>query len=54
MKKLREVRLEGLLEMAWVIIANAGGGDWGKELPDWRAAAERWRDDYHREVPGAP
>jgi len=35
------------LEMAWVIIANAGGGNWGREHPDWEAAAIRWRDQYH-------
>lgn len=35
-----------LLEIAWGIIANAGGGDWNKETPEWRGAAERWRDRY--------
>jgi len=37
-----------LLEAAWGIIANAYGGDWDKaQHPDWKQAAERWRDNYH-------
>jgi len=27
------------LEMAWVIIANSYGGDWGLATEEWRAAA---------------
>ena len=38
-------RLRSQVEMAWVIIANAGGGDWTKEHPDWQKAAAKWRDD---------
>jgi hypothetical protein len=34
------------IEAAWGIIANAGGGDWTKETPEWQAAATRWRDEY--------
>lgn len=29
---------------AWGIIANAGGGDWTTQTPEWQAAAARWRD----------
>ncbi len=36
------------LYMAWTIIANANGGDWSKADPEWVAAAERWRDEFHR------
>lgn len=39
---------EGLIEMAWAIIANAGEGNWHKEHPDWRVAAERWHDEFHK------
>ena len=35
------------LESAWGIIANAGGGDWTKETPEWQEAAAKWRDRYH-------
>ena len=35
-----------LLELAWGIIANAGGGDWDKESKKWQDAAIRWRDRY--------
>ena len=35
-----------LLEMAWGLIANAHGGDWDQATPEWREAAERWRDEY--------
>lgn len=31
---------------AWGVIANAGGGDWTKETPDWQTAAAHWRDTY--------
>ena len=34
------------IEIAWGIIANAHGGDWSKATPEWRAAAERWRDQH--------
>lgn len=34
------------IELAWGIIANAGGGNWGKETPEWQDAAVRWRDTY--------
>lgn len=36
-----------LLEWAWGIIANAGGGNWELESQEWREAAARWRDTYH-------
>lgn len=39
--------LRDLAEAAWGIIANAGGGDWARESPDWQEAAARWRDQYH-------
>lgn len=37
-----------MLEAAWGIIANAGGGNWKLETPEWQEAASRWRDEYHR------
>jgi hypothetical protein len=37
-----------MLESAWGIIANAGGGDWELEKPEWQDAAIRWRNHYHR------
>ena len=36
-----------LLESAWGIIANAGGGDWTTQTDDWQRAAARWREEYH-------
>lgn len=39
-----------LLEAAWGIIANAGGGDWTKESREWRIAAARWRSSYFRRL----
>ena len=36
-----------LIEAAWGVISNSGGGDWSRETDDWRTAAERWRDQYH-------
>ena len=38
-------RLIDRLEYAWTIIANAGGGDWTRETPDWQTAAAKWRDE---------
>lgn len=40
-----------LLDSAWGIIANAGGGNWDLEKPEWKAAAERWREEYHKTFP---
>ena len=31
---------------AWGIIANAFGGNWNLASPEWREAAERWRDRW--------
>lgn len=36
-----------LLERAWVLLANAGNGNWDTETKRWKASAESWRDDYH-------
>lgn len=33
------------IELAWVLIANAHGGDWELANDEWKAAAERWRDE---------
>lgn len=46
------------LDAAWGLIANASGGDWSKQSPEWVAAAERWRDGYStptmHDAPPAP
>lgn len=42
---------DDLIPAAWGIIANAGGGDWGRETPEWQEAATRWRDAYHETLP---
>lgn len=39
--------VDELLAYAWSVIANAGEGDWSREHPEWKEAAERWRDQYH-------
>ena len=41
------------LETAWGVIANAGVslGDWNSMTPEWREAAEKWRDEWHRMLP---
>ena len=36
-----------LLELAWGLIANANEGNWNKATPEWKEAAEKWRDTYH-------
>lgn len=35
-----------LLESAWGIIANAGGGNWSTQSEEWQEAAARWRDNW--------
>jgi len=42
------------LEMAWVVIANVGvhKDGWNGQHEDWVKTAEKWRDDYHKAVPG--
>ena len=37
-----------LLEEAWGLIANAGGGVWTRESKDWQEAAVRFRERYHQ------
>lgn len=46
-------RRDELLELAWGLIANAQGGNWDAASPEWREAAERWRDRYHEVLPPA-
>ena len=41
-----------LLEWAWAVIANASGGDWTKESPEWQAAAAKWRDSWLKTLRG--
>ena len=37
-----------LVDGAWGVIANAGGGDWLRESPEWRDAAASWRAEFVR------
>lgn len=37
-------------EWGWTIIANAGGGDWERESPDWQEAAGKYRDEFHDRI----
>lgn len=39
-------RLMDAMELAWGVIANAHGGNWDEAAAEWRAAAERWRDEH--------
>lgn len=46
-----------MIEQAWGIIANVGGGDWDKETADWQEAAKRFRERWHnllRHTGGVP
>ena len=45
--KAEDKNLLDMLELAWGVIANAGGGDWETQTDDWQEAAVRWRDRYH-------
>lgn len=42
-----------LLELAWGVIANASGGNWALETPQWQEAASSWRDQWTRLSGGA-
>lgn len=48
LEELRKMRSH--LETAWGVIANAGVslGDWNSLPPEWREAAEKWRDEWLR------
>jgi len=48
--KVEVERLRDNLETAWGLIANAGGGNWEKESPEWREAAARWRDEWFAKI----
>jgi hypothetical protein len=52
LKLRKEVeRLMDTAELAWGLIANAYGGNWGIATDVWREAAERWRDErWHPEL----
>jgi len=39
-------KLADLLEFGWGVIANAGGGNWTLETPEWQEAAARWRENW--------
>lgn len=43
-----------LLERAWGLIANAGGGNWETQDPAWIEAAKWWRDTWHTLMVDAP
>ena len=43
---LRAREAYDLCDLAWGIIANAGGGDWSKENMQWRETALEWRARY--------
>ena len=43
-------RLERCLDLAWGLIANAGQGCWEREHPDWKKAAEQWRDQQFHPI----
>jgi len=38
-------KLTDAMELAWGVIANAHGGDWENASPEWKQAAEKWRDE---------
>lgn len=44
--RAENARLLDGMETAWGVIANAHGGDWLLASPEWREAAERWRDHH--------
>ena len=50
-KRLIRGEESDLNELAWGLIANAYGGDWDTASPEWRQAAVRWRDAYHKTLP---
>jgi hypothetical protein len=44
--------IDGIQE-AWNIIANSDNGDWENASPEWKQAAEKWRDNcWHRVLDG--
>lgn len=54
-QQLKEIsKNKDLLELAWGIIANAGGGDWDTQTSEWKDAAIRWRDRYHETLKESP
>ena len=39
--------LEHKLDLAWGIIANAGGGNWKNETKEWQEAATKWSASHY-------
>jgi len=52
--KFRDGLKNALLEAAWGLIANAGGGNWQTQCVEWRQAAAHWRDWYHAKLNTEP
>lgn len=48
----REKQMLDALEMAWGVIANAGGGDWETQSVEWQEVAARWRDEHWHKILG--
>ena len=46
-ERRENVKLFDFIDTAWGVIANAHGGSFQNATPEWRGAAERWRDNYH-------
>jgi hypothetical protein len=40
-------KMDDAAEMLWIVVANASGGNWSEQSPDWQEAAARWRDNYY-------
>lgn len=38
--------VEGILYMAWTIIANVSQGRWEEQNEEWQHAAAGWRQSY--------
>ena len=50
MTLVEEQNILDLLEYGMVLICNAGGGDWGKEHPDWQTAARKFIAGYGKAI----
>jgi len=46
--KHRIADLRQQLDLAWGIIANAGGGDWSKESQEWQEVAAKWSKENNK------
>jgi hypothetical protein len=49
-QRVKSKNEDEVLNLAWGLIANAGGGNWSVETDEWQKAARRWQELYNKSI----